>query len=445
MLRRQVVLGAILSLVVLALASPGGAGPGVLRHDGLSRSDSRARADVARPQSEGPLSRSISTAAQDFVDPPGDTVNAVDITTVSVTNDGGGDILLDIQVPGQQYLHPEDRIFVYIDADKNIGTGDALGADYLIDIDGNGAVGGTASIALAHWTAGSWDYTTPQSSLQGAFYYGERIVVNRADLGSTGGFIFDIEALWPDNDRPNSDWEFAPDTSRTWSYTLVTDVTPPVATPRLASCGRPCRAGHVVGLPYDMGLPEGRTHEEFRIRSTSARWSVRFFENSEHGNIPPEGSTSLRWTMPWPIPATVIGWLRWCGVAVDVAGNRSPEQCAPLRLPRIRTDALQHATISGGVIRLSSITLRGLPRRTKIRIKCLSGCSLDLRRVDRNGGAFSITFRPAVGRVGAKIAIRAMHARWVGYYELMTIRAGKWGEVRRCLPPGLMTPTRRCR
>ena len=123
-------------------------------------------------------------ASQTFLDSPGDSGAAADITAVVVSNDPNGQITFSLTLVNRTDVLVDDTIVIPLDSDLDSRTGED-GFDHLIEF--NGA---DRTVDLGHWTGTRWDYDVPQATLSSAD--GKTFSVNRSDLGRTRGFYFGV-------------------------------------------------------------------------------------------------------------------------------------------------------------------------------------------------------------------------------------------------------------
>jgi hypothetical protein len=75
-----------------------------------------------------------------YTDPAGDAKSAPDITKVSVALDpGSGALVFGIDLAADDQLAANGGVFIALDTDRNSGTGDNTGSDYLVGVFGGGA------------------------------------------------------------------------------------------------------------------------------------------------------------------------------------------------------------------------------------------------------------------------------------------------------------------
>jgi hypothetical protein len=70
-----------------------------------------------------------------YADPAGDAKSAPDVTSVSVTLDpGSGALVFGIQLAADDQLAGGAGVLIALDADRNSGTGDRAGSDYIVGV-----------------------------------------------------------------------------------------------------------------------------------------------------------------------------------------------------------------------------------------------------------------------------------------------------------------------
>jgi len=151
-----------------------------------------------------------AAASLTFVDPTGDaTAGGLDVTTVTVQGEPGGQVAIRVTTPNRASIQPTDALNLYLDTDKNPATG-TVGMEYRLRAYGAGDMG------LDRWSGSQWVQVSAGTySFSGGF----SATVSTSDLGGTRGFNFWIATLANGvlSDR-------APD-GGTWTADL--DVTPP--------------------------------------------------------------------------------------------------------------------------------------------------------------------------------------------------------------------------
>src|SRR5262249_54867637 len=149
-----------------------------------------------------------------------------DISGVGVANDDAGNIAITVTVPNRQGLIEGDFISINLDTDQNPSTGSG-GDDYFL-----GALGQTGDdyFSLCRWE-GTWNCAAPQGSSRGLYAFGSyRLTwtLNRADIGLSNGFNFEIGASW--KGLYDTYYDFAPDVGK-WNYQLSIAAPPPPSPP----------------------------------------------------------------------------------------------------------------------------------------------------------------------------------------------------------------------
>jgi hypothetical protein len=150
-----------------------------------------------------------SSSSVTFTDPTGDSGNAPDITTVTVSNDDSGGLVFTVNLPNRPSLGSQDVVLIGLDTDQNGSTGQG-GIDYAFLVQGN-------EWALASWNGSSF---VPVSAGTFSASYGNGVLTisgNRSDLGNTSGFNFGLGAS---GDNGSTFPEQAPN-SGIWNYQLV--------------------------------------------------------------------------------------------------------------------------------------------------------------------------------------------------------------------------------
>ena len=136
---------------------------------------------------------------------------APELTTVVVTNDDAGAIRFRINVGNQPRLARDARLELFLDSDRNPGTGDplSLGADYRFVLDG-----ATQTFDFDRWDGARFDSTAASASVRVWYWSGVSITIDRAELGGTSAVAFWIRSL-----APGRTGDSAPDHG-TWTYEL---------------------------------------------------------------------------------------------------------------------------------------------------------------------------------------------------------------------------------
>jgi hypothetical protein len=135
-----------------------------------------------------------------------------EVTTVVVSNDDTGAIRFRINVANQPDLARHSSLELFLDTDRNPGTGDplSLGADYRFALDG-----GTRTFDFARWDGTRFDSTASSATADVWYWSGVSITINRSELGGTGSLAFWIRA------RGAGELSDAAPDRETWAYDLV--------------------------------------------------------------------------------------------------------------------------------------------------------------------------------------------------------------------------------
>lgn len=139
----------------------------------------------------------------EVTDPGGDGSGAPDITKITVASDLAGNILFVVEVGNRTGFAANDGVAIFIDADRSVQTGaPATGVDYAIGFDG-----GVPAVGLARWSGTTFE-DAPSTTLRGGWAPGYAAVINRAELGNTTAFDFQVVSLLLEGE----DIDVAPDT-----------------------------------------------------------------------------------------------------------------------------------------------------------------------------------------------------------------------------------------
>jgi hypothetical protein len=144
------------------------------------------------------------------------------INSVTVSNDGGGELTFQVNIANRPQLTSDMLIALALNTDQNAATGDpnAGGADYSVFVDPLG-------IGVLRWNGTGYDTVSTQSPLSDGYTpSGATINVNTADLGGTSSFNFFATAISgvtfdsngnPDNSNAHLD---AAPRQGSWPYQL---------------------------------------------------------------------------------------------------------------------------------------------------------------------------------------------------------------------------------
>ena len=138
---------------------------------------------VVLPAGAGPTRSTAGSQA--FTDPTGDSADAADIATLTVSNDDAGLLTFAFtyanRAPG---LTGDDALIILLDTDRNEQTGDPdVGSEYAVAF-----VASQQGGVLLRWQNNEFQ-ETPQTTFR-ATPDGLRLQVNRRELGNTTAFDF---------------------------------------------------------------------------------------------------------------------------------------------------------------------------------------------------------------------------------------------------------------
>jgi hypothetical protein len=222
-----------------------------------------------------------------FADPAGDASGGPDITNVNVSNDDAGNIHFSIEVPTAEQLPAGSFLGVWVDADKNNAN------DYILWMQGN-----PATIGLYRLVNGSPQLVS-EPTLKGTFLRGATIDINRAALGISSGFQFQVATIPPDQKTsydiaPNSGW---------FAYNVVIGQPQPTITsievknvnwsPDPPKAGKPLVATAKVVSNTGVPLPSGQVQCDATVGGVALKGAGHFAVGA--------GSCT------WSIPASAAG------------------------------------------------------------------------------------------------------------------------------------------
>jgi len=283
---------------------------------------------VGAAATPGPASVQAATANRViYKDATGEDPLSPDITTVTVSNDDAGTITFQIALPGTPTLAADHEVALFLDADKNSGTGaDADGSDYVIDLR---VVPGTGhfEVVLGRWDANTldFDFATPQQTLRASYSAGATFVVNTSELGGTTAFDFTAVAGTGINALTGEYYghhDVAPNDGR-WSYQLtanrfVLSVARFFTVPAQPRAGRRFLATLVVASPEALPVTPQVTCKVTIAGKALALKSKAFVDGAA--------------TCGWQVPKSAKGKLMNGSVTVVVQGVRvSPSFSAKVR------------------------------------------------------------------------------------------------------------------
>ena len=440
------------------------------------------------------FSGSAGAVTREFTDPVEGYANAFDITKITLS-DPPGNFFIDVRVANFPGITTGDRLDVYLNTDRNLGTGcpsnfTCYGADYAVIIQDS-----INNCGVYHWGSSQWNLV--QNLAPCSFNNGPTYSFSRGAVGNPAAFdVWAASYFGAESDR-------APD-----SGSGLFDYTPPDTTitsgpsgatrDRNASFGfTSTEAGSSFGCSLDgsafiacgsgasyAGLGDGS--HTFQVRATDSAgntdpsaatraWSIdatpptaraqtgtcckangnavleyQIADNSgvaassvsiyrlgsgRPAKVCSFGADSVprNYAAPCKVPASARGWLRFCARATDAVGGQSAPSCKRIRFGRLgAADATAgFAGAGNGAIRITFFRVTGLGGG-KASIRC-RGCRL------RGRSAAGVILKP-----GASIEVRVVKPRIRGGYIRIRNVGGNLRKSKACLPPGLSGPVVSC-
>lgn len=189
--------------------------------------------------------QALGATPASYADGPRDAARgAPELTTVVVSNDDAGAIRFRINVANQPRLARDASLALFLDTDRNPGTGDplSLGADFRFVLDG-----ASQTFEFAHWDGTRFDPSPPSDTVEVWYWSGVSITINRSELGGTAALAF-----WARAGGAGRASDAAPDHG-TWAYDLVSGGTNPPDIDSFSYRVRPAapRAGATWHLEVD--------------------------------------------------------------------------------------------------------------------------------------------------------------------------------------------------
>ena len=416
----------------------------------------------------------------------GTYANALDVTTVVVSDSSPGNFIVDITTDYQN-ITTGDELTVYLNTDGNRANNDG-GAEYALFI------AGTTTCGLYRWNGANYVLVR---SLSCPYFFGPTFTFSRADVGNPPHFEFWIRTEWTptgESDRaPNSGWWLfdptPPQTTITGgpsgsttntnaSLTFTSNEGSSTFQCRLdgaafSACGSPATYQNLAFGAHTFQVratdPSGNVDASPAVRSwtvvdgtpptatagsgkccVGAQAEIRYTIADNTGSAAAEvsiyrGRSSRAskvcsyeidrarpdtYVARCALPKSARGWLRFCVVGQDAAGLRSQPSCGRLTFGRLIGDvAYDYDRLGGGSVRLTRLRVaRGGGR---VSIGC-TGCS------GRPVGA-GTTVRP-----GGRIEVRVFKPLIRGTYIRLTNTGGRLRRSKACLPPGSTRPVVPC-
>jgi hypothetical protein len=421
-----------------------------------------------------------------YQDPLEGTVNALDVTTVVVSDSSPGNFIVDITTPNYQNITTGDEITVYLNTDGNRANNDG-GAEYALFI------AGTTTCGLYVWNGANYVLVR---SLSCPFFYGPTFTFSRADVGSPPQFEFWIRTEW----TPTGESDRAPD-SGWWLF----DPTPPETTitggpsgsttdrnasltftsneggstfqcsldgSAFSACASPASYQNLAFAGHTFRVRARDPSGNFDLTPAARVWTVVDgtppTATAGSGKCCVAGQAEIRYTIAdntgsaaaevsiyrlgrskpskvcsyeidrarpdtyvarCALPKSARGWIRFCVLGQDAAGLRSKPSCRRLKFGRLNADVAYEYDRIGSSVRLTRFALFLGGGRASIGCRGCSG------RPVRAGTTVS---------PGGRIEVRVIKPRVRGTYIRLTNTGGSLRRSKACLPPGLAGPVVPC-
>ena len=264
----------VLSVVTIGLAAAVGATAGTTRHE---------------------VTQANSVTYQDST---GENANALDISTVTVSNDDTGLVTFDLKFANRTPNPDTDSVIIFLNTDRNASTGNPgwLGAEYLI--------GWWGDSALLQWNGSKMVNAPSALTLTTGVAPNELVLkLNRSELGNLNGFDFGIEAqVWADpNAESPTAWDVAPDYGHgLWSYDVKLYVAPVLTATAIKCTPDPPMSGKAMVGRTTVTVMRGTTPEPLSDKATVTA-TATIAGKKVVGTVLPAtktGTVGVRWLVP---------------------------------------------------------------------------------------------------------------------------------------------------
>jgi hypothetical protein len=234
-----------------------------------------------------------------YQDSTGESPNALDIGTVTVSNNDAGLLTFDLKFANRSPNPATDLIMIGIDSDRNPSTGNPgwLGSEWLVNWWGDSV--------LRQWDGSKMVNAPSMSTLVSTVAPNELVLrLNRSELGSLATFDFVIEAqVWPAD--PNAEeptaWDDAPDYGHgAWSYDVKLYVAPALSATAIKCTPDPPRAGKPMIAHTTVTIMRGSTREQLDSNATVVA-TATIAGKKIVGTVTPSyatGKVAVRWLVP---------------------------------------------------------------------------------------------------------------------------------------------------
>lgn len=239
-----------------------------------------------------------------YQDSTGEDARALDISTVTVSNDDAGLVTFDVKLANRSPDAARDYVFAMLDTDSNASTGDP---------DTGGCEWGIAwkgEPVLFQWNGSEMTLAPSMTTLAASPGPNELVLkVNRSELGNTTGFNFYLKTYQPDASDPEGEWaDYAPSFG-SWHYDVKLYVAPRLTAKPLQFVPATPKAGKPLLTRTVVTVTRGGTPEQL-APSTIIKATATVAGKKLVGAVTPTyatGTIAIRWL----VPKTAKGkWLR---------------------------------------------------------------------------------------------------------------------------------------
>jgi hypothetical protein len=230
-----------------------------------------------------------------YQDSTGETPSALDIASVTVSNDDTGLLVFDLKFANRSVDPATDDALIALNVDRNRSTGSSNwdGAEWLL--------GWADGSYLEQWNGSDWVDAPSIKTLMSAISPNELLLrVNKSELGNVTGFDFEVaSAVFPTPEsQPSID--FAPDPGHgVFSYDVKIYVAPVLTATAIKCTPDPPKAGKPMVARTTVTVLRGTAKESLgKARVTS---SATVAGKKLVGTVLPSsasGNVAVRWLVP---------------------------------------------------------------------------------------------------------------------------------------------------
>lgn len=238
-----------------------------------------------------------------YQDSTGEDARALDIGTVTVSNDDTGLVTFDTKFANASISSATDVFFVVMNTDRDDSTGEPNtgGGDWVIGWDG--------TPFLFQWNGTKMEMAPSMKTLVSMVQPNELILkIHPSEFGNVKGFDFYAKTFRPnpsDSEGEFSDW--APDHDM-WSYDIKLYVAPVLKATLIKCTPDPPKAGKPMVASMTVSVTRGGQPEQLGSNAV-VKATATVAGKKIVGNVAPLSSTgkvAVRWVIPKPAKGKLL-------------------------------------------------------------------------------------------------------------------------------------------